>query len=166
MKHIIDDIEGRLESKVPALKYIAQDWGQLSLYVNGERPPVKFPCALVDIQSGQFSNDGNLVQEGLLQITITIADLTQNISRKAPIDLTELERRIYDIMQDIYKALHGWSGHVDYSGFVRTSFGRVIRTDGIRMRTINFTCNWQDRYAEPVIDRTPAATVKVSVSRL
>jgi len=166
MKHIISDIEGRLESQVPLLKYIAQDWGQLSLYTHGDRPPVKFPCALVDIQSGQFSNDGNLVQEGLLQIVITVADMTQNVSRKAPVDLTAYEMRIYDIMQDIYKVLQGWSGGTDYSGLVRTSFGRAIRSDGIRMRTMTFTCNWQDRFAQPVIDRRPAATVKVNVARM
>jgi len=166
MKKIVSDIEGRLESEVPALKYIGQDWGQLSLYVNGDRPPVKFPCALVDIMSGQFTNDGNLVQEGLLQIVISVADMTQNVSRKAPIDLTANEMRIYDIIQDIYKALHGWSGGVDYSGFVRTSFGRAIRDDGIRMRTITFTCNWQDRYAQTVTNRTPAASVKLNVARM
>lgn len=166
MKEIIGDIEGRLESEVSALKYIAQDWGQLSLYLNGDRPPVKFPCALVDIQSGQFSNDGTLIQEGLLQIVITIADMTQNVSRKAPIDLTANEMRIYDIMRYIYKALQGWSGGTDYSGLVRASFGRTIRNDGLRMRSITFTTNWQDRTAQPVVTRTPPASVKVSVSRL
>ena len=146
MEHIITQIQERLSAKVPALKYIAQDWGQLDLYA--DFPPVKFPCALVDITDAQYSNVGNNVQEARLSITITVADLNNRISRNAPNDMQDRAMLIFGLMTAIHQALHGWSGDKDYAKLVRTSMGRQIRDDGARLRTINFTTTWWDQSAD------------------
>lgn len=150
MKHIVEQIQQQLATKVPALKYIAQDWGQLSYYA--EHPPVKYPAALVDISQGQTSQTGKLAQQMLLTINITLADISQHISTKAPADRRDRELAIYTLMQQVHTALHGWSGYKDYSHLIRTAFTRKIREDGIRLTTITFTTNWQDASATPQPD--------------
>lgn len=147
MQHIITDIMARLQSKVTTLQYIAQDWGQLSYYA--DHPPVKFPCALIDISQGQTSQTGKHGQEVLLTINITLAHLSQHTSTKAPADMRNRELAIYTLMQQIHQALHGYSGYRDYTPLIRTAFTRKLRDDGIRISTITFTTNWQDASAIP-----------------
>lgn len=146
MEHIITQIQERLSTEVSDLKYIAEDWGQLDLYT--DTPPVKFPCALIDITSGNFSNVGNLVQEGQLNITITVADISNRISRNATTEMRERAMLIFKLMKSIYQALHGWSGGEDYSKLHRTSFSKQIRDDGARLRVINFSTTFWDQSAD------------------
>lgn len=147
MEHIITQIQKRLSTEVPKLKYIAQDWGQLDLYA--DFPPVKFPCALVDITDAQYSNVGHNVQEAQLSITITVADLSNHVSLLATsAQAHDRAMLIFGLMTAIHWALHGWSGDKDYAKLVRTSMGRQIRDDGARLRTINFTTTWWDQSAD------------------
>lgn len=57
MKNIFLDIQNKL-SNITELKYIDKNWGQL-LY---EQPPVKFPCALLDIANVNYTQLGQLAQ--------------------------------------------------------------------------------------------------------
>src|SRR5579859_4131867 len=62
MKEIYLETLERIESQVPAIKYIDQDFGQIDNVKEGTRAPVGFPCALIDFDEAQFSNLGNKVQ--------------------------------------------------------------------------------------------------------
>lgn len=146
MQHIITQIQERLADKVPALKYIAQDWGQLDLYA--DFPPVKYPCALIDIENGVFTNAGHNVQEGQLSIVITISDLSNRISRTANKEMKERALFIFRIMEDIHRALQGWSGDEDYAKLTRVAMNRQIREDGARLRTLVYSTTWWDQSAD------------------
>lgn len=73
MKQLLIDIQNRLQATVPALKYNDEDWGQLDYYNVAQ--PVKYPCALINISSITWSNQGDFVQQGLVSITITVCDV-------------------------------------------------------------------------------------------
>ncbi len=79
MDEIITAIINKL-NEVPELIHKDENWGQLQLY--GIECPVSWPCALVDISGGQFSNNGKDIrltptnrQEGIISIEITIANI-------------------------------------------------------------------------------------------
>jgi len=55
MKQMVQNIQDRLVQKVPVLKYVDQDWGQMDFW---REHPVKYPCALIDVQSAGYTNDG------------------------------------------------------------------------------------------------------------
>lgn len=164
MKQIIVDIKTRLASKVPVLKYIAKNWGQLNFFTREGAPPVRFPCTLVNINSGQFSNIGAQIQEGLLQVVITIACApASRVSSKAPDQMQDNELFIYELEQQVYKALHGWAGSANYSALIRVSFSESIREDGIQLLTVTYTTNWQDTDAMPVFPTVDNPVPKIVV---
>ena len=65
-------IQQRIAATVPAITYIDQDLGQLNS--NG-RPPVSWPCALIDFENFRFENLGENVQtaEGLVVLRLGFA---------------------------------------------------------------------------------------------
>lgn len=56
-------VQDRLLELLPEkIAYLAEDWGQLDFY--NERPPVNFPCVLIDIAEAEFSDCTRKVQLG------------------------------------------------------------------------------------------------------
>ncbi len=149
MKKLLTDIQARLMALVPALKYVDEDWGQLDYY--SPHPPVQFPAALIDVNNGTFSNTGKLVQLGMVQVRLRIADIKlSNTSGKAPQGQRDAAFAIFDTLELIHKTLHGWSGSEHYSKLIRTAMKRVLRDDGMRIYEINYTVELVDNSAVPV----------------
>ena len=77
MYYLISD---KLAADVTSLQWIDYDWGQL----NDERPPVNFPCALIDIAYTECRNLTEAV--GALDQLVNVASLLNwpsNIQAKA-----------------------------------------------------------------------------------
>ena len=137
MKTILQNILNKL-SEVTELKYIDEDWGQLDYY--SPNMPVKFPCCLIDIQSGQFTNMGQDLakkprqrQNGVFSLKLSLADLKlSNTSLLAPKNQKENAWKIYDIVERIHQKLHGFSPLENCSKLLRLSFNRVMRDDGVQ----------------------------------
>ena len=70
MKEIIQAIQQELAASVPGLRYIDRDWEQLRY----EQPPVKFPCALIEIKSIEYSEILNGEYDARVYGVITVAD--------------------------------------------------------------------------------------------
>ena len=154
MEQILTDIQQRLADQVPALKYIDQDWGQLDYY--SPNPPVKWPCALVDIVQAQFTNTGGGGQLGMVQVKVRVGDLQLSpSSTKAPAAARAAALSIWEVLKDLHKALHGWAGHRHYSKLIRTAQQRIRREDGVRIYEITYTTQITDNSAVPVL---PLAT--------
>ena len=97
MKQLISDIKARLTEKVTYLRYIDEDWGQLDDY--SPDFPVKFPCALIAVTQAQWSNQSRLVQTGIADISVRVADLKlANTNPNAPLNQTENAAIIFDVM--------------------------------------------------------------------
>jgi hypothetical protein len=144
MKTVLENIQNRL-STVSELKYIDENWGQLDDYDNFA--PVKYPCALIEIGSIEFSHlgmDKKAIamnrQMGSASIVISIATvkLTQT-SFNAPKSQKDIAWAIWDILDNVHKSLHGYRPNENTSALMRTGIRRIKRDDGIQLYEITFS---------------------------
>src|SRR5574343_1055189 len=88
-------------SSISTIKYIDEDWGQLDYY--NDNPPVKFPCVLLEIQQIPWQNELNLVQNGIMNISLTVADIKlSNTSFGAPTQQKTNAASIFTTLEDIH----------------------------------------------------------------
>ncbi|MDY3547344.1 hypothetical protein PG291_01850 [Riemerella anatipestifer] len=144
MKNLLQAIQNRL-AEVPELKYIDEDWGQIDYY--SPNMPVQWPCCLIDIQGGQFSNLGKDLskkpkdrQNGILNIEITLANMKlSNTSFNAPNGQKNNAWEIFDWVEKVHQKLHGYAPVENATKMLRTSFGRVQRDDGVQEYKVVYT---------------------------
>ncbi|MDR2449684.1 MAG: hypothetical protein LBD52_06970 [Prevotellaceae bacterium] len=149
MKQILKNILDRLTTRLPALKYVDENWGQLDCF--GSQHPVKYPCALTDIDNAQWSDIGNLCQTGIAQVRITIANLKLGnpSANPAKIRTNSSQFEIVDLMENIHRALHGWAPAEHAGRLTRTASRMVLREDGIKQYEILFSLQIADETAKP-----------------
>ena len=100
------DIESRLKTQVPTLRWFDIDSGQL----NDENPPVSYPCALIDIQYPQCVDQGENEQNCITRVTIRYAFKTYSQSNdKAPAEVRTKAMEAWGLVSDCYSALQGFS---------------------------------------------------------
>ena len=149
MNTILQNIKTQLE-KVSELKYIDEDWGQLDHY--GVDIPVQWPCALVRLSGGQFSDIGRdrkaipqNRQEGILTFEITIAKVKlTNSSNKAPINQQNSAFEIWELVEKVHQALHGWKPIEKTGSLIRSNMNSTKREDGVQEINIIYTCGIHD----------------------
>ena len=122
-------VQDRLLELLPEkIAYLAEDWGQLDFY--NERPPVNFPCVLIDIAEAEFSDCTRKVQLGEAILTVRVAHFDPvNISALAP--NRNKAFRMFVLLRLIYTQLQGLSGE-GFSGLTRTSLRRGKRESANR----------------------------------
>ena len=137
MVTLIEDVRNRL-TEIPGILYIDEDWGQLDEF--SQNPPVRWPCALVDIVDAAPSNMGSKVQLIDCTVLIRLADTRLNkTSQKAPVGGRNNANSFFGLAQTVYQKLHGWHGTDSHYGtLARTGFKRVVRDDGIREYHLRF----------------------------
>lgn len=136
MTNILTAIQDKIKT-IPGINYTDENWGQIDYY--SPSMPVKWPCCLVDLNDGQFSNFGRDLekkpvqrQKGIFSLRLTLADLKlSNTSGMAPKTQQNNAWKIYGIMEDLHKALHGYSPSANCSKLLRRGFQKVMRDDGI-----------------------------------
>lgn len=141
MKTILQSIQNKL-SEIKELQYIDQDWGQLNDYA--PNIPVKWPCALIDTQSGTFFNLSKDFtktpkdrQIGRFNVEITIANLKlTNTSFLTPQKQKNDAWEIYSLIEKVHAQLHGFSPNDNCSKMLRSSFQKTQRDDGVLQYTI------------------------------
>lgn len=123
MKHIFLSIQDRL-SEIPGLQHIDKDWGQLQY----EQPPVKWPCALLDVANADFKQMGRGFQQADADITVTVANLNLvRSSSKAP--MRGHAYATIDLLDEIHQALQLFSDGQHFSPMMRTNLQRVNMLD-------------------------------------
>jgi hypothetical protein len=156
MEHIIEKISKKLTSEVPELKYVDQDWGQMDFY---SRPPVKFPCALLDIQSAEYSNCGNFIQQGIVTVVIRVFDVKLSnqlgaASAEAPANQKENARKIWSLLKKINISLHAQDFLQEGYGLpVRRQLRRTKRNDGCYQNELFYTVQFTDKSMEAVTEK-------------
>lgn len=105
---------------------------------------------MVDSFAVTYENMGKKGQLGLATIRVVIADLKLiNSSQKAPTGQKTKSKSFYLLMKEVYKALHGFSGHDHYTVLIRIREGRLKRNDGVRAHEMLFTVEIKDISAAP-----------------
>lgn len=144
MKAFLETLQTKLAT-LTALKYIDEDWGQLDSY--SPHPPAKFPCALIDITSMNFSDIGKDTADNPINrqlgngiVTFIIADeKLSNTSFKAPQTQKNNAWSIWAIIEDLHKLVHGYKPIANSGALMRTGIKRVRRDDGIQEYQITYS---------------------------
>lgn len=163
---IYEAILTQVKTTVPEIREIEQDLGQLENYET--RPPVSFPCLLIDM--GQFNFDdmgGRNQQHADGQIVLRLADLAwSNSNSLTPAKIRAQALRFYEIEQKLHVALHGWR-NTGFSKLLRRSSVPEQRNDtNIRVRIITYATSFEDDTTAPVYTTitTPEPTVGVGAN--
>ena len=164
MVTILSKIQDRLELKVTELKHIDEDWGQMAMAT----PPVKFPCALIDVQQADYTNDGNLTQQAIAVVAVRLYCLkTSGTSSKAPDTHKERYTAHWQLLDKCTKSLHGY---ILPDSADKNRFGRLIRTrmtkrisneGGIIQFETLYTLQFTDNTCVPVLETKPRPTIKI-----
>ena len=135
METLIKSVQEKLKTAVPELRWIDQDFGQFEL----EKPPVDFPCALIDIPDIQYSDSSNLEQIGDTTLTVRLGFRVYNRSNsKAPDMIKEKGRAHFAIIKKVYKVLHGHEDdEANYNTITRATMLRGKSIDP-RVYTLGF----------------------------
>lgn len=144
METILTNIQNEI-AEISSLKYVDEDTGQLDYY--SPNFPVQFPCCLIDLNDGSFSDVGRDLskkpvnrQNGALSVRITLANMKlSNTSFKAPKSQKDAAWNIFGLMKEIHEKLHGFSPDVNCSKMLRKTFSRSKRDDGIQEYTIYYS---------------------------
>ena len=141
-------LQARIAQQVPNIKHIAQDMGQLSAK---SRPPVSWPCVLIDFEDFRFDNLSENVQLAKGTVVLRLGFNPHSATGKdTPADYREAALAYYDIEWALHKALQGWSPEGDeYGHLVRTSAATQRRHDGYRVRELSYSISFDDYSAKP-----------------
>lgn len=148
MKELYEAILDRLTAKVPDLKMIDFEMGQLDVLALDQRPSVLFPCAFVDISYPLCDDQGDGIQLVTARANIRLA-----FECPLPTDSRASEARraaalaIFETVDDVYKALQGYST-TEFSAFSRKSQTPDNRYAGIKIINMIFETTFEDDTAE------------------
>ena len=148
MKTIYKAITDKLTAEVPALAWIDYDKGQMNVKP-GERPPLKFPCALLRIEIPTAKDVTDTAQDATARITVRLffETLKSETATAYVGDKQDKALEPYDLIADIYAALQGFDT-ADFDALSRKSSADEKRTDGYFGYQHIFTCNFEDLTAE------------------
>lgn len=145
---LLNDLMDYLPTKVPAIRWIDQDFGQLENF--DMRPALLFPCVLIDFGTTTYTPNMRKSQIGNLTITFRLAFAPFTASHSlAPTLVREQALEYYGIEQDLYTALQGYATAYS-STLTRLSASTELRSnDTLRVRSIQYSTIFQDFTATP-----------------
>lgn len=149
MKTIYTAIIARLSEKVPALKWIDKEKGQLKKTGDGQRPSVAYPCALIGISLTSCKDISDTIQDCKASVTVRLAFdpfLMNRTSAQADEEVREQHLEPYDLIADVYAALQGFSTD-NFDSLSRTSQGEEIN-DSLFIYKQSFSTQFEDVTAE------------------
>lgn len=136
------DLMQRIKTQIPEIKWIDQDLGQLEDY--GDRPPVLFPCVLIDIDSVDFSNKGELTQIGEGSILFRLAfQPWSNSNAATPENYRKKALEYYELEHRLHQCLQGY-GTAQYGPLIRQSANSEQRNDPLRVRQLRYSVVLED----------------------
>ncbi len=134
MYYLISD---KLAADVTSLQWIDYDWGQL----NDERPPVNFPCALIDIAYTECRNLTEAVGalDQLVNVAVTIKLAFQHTGEShtaAPLTNRQNALQSLNVIGMVHTCLQGYNGGGTMAGLARRRGNSVPRRDKLKVYTI------------------------------
>lgn len=140
-------LQQHIHDSMPAIRHIDQNLGQLSI---AGRPPVSWPCALIDFDDFSFSDLAANVQlaNGAVVISLGFAPYSAS-SQASPLPVVQQALAYYDLEWALHKVLQGWSPGSDFGSLNRISAVTLNRTDGYRVRELRYAVAFHDYSAMP-----------------
>lgn len=146
--NLFKSILQRIKEKVPQIRFIDHDLGQLENYEI--RPAVAWPCCLIDIDQLGYSDAANNLQqiaEGTVTLRIGLVKYTDS-NNLTPSNVFDNSLQYYEIEQKVFEALHGWAP-TGFSKLLRRVAMTEKRDDDIRVRIVTFAVSFIDESATP-----------------
>ena len=150
-------IRQRIQDEGYAAVYIDQDLGQLR---NNVRPPVSWPCLLIDFEDFKFENLGENVQtaKGTVVFQLGFAPYS-NSTQATPTTYVEQAMKYYDYEFILHEMMQGWSPTETSGSLIRTSVVTQKRKDHYRVRELRYSLAFEDYSTKPGQLTNPATLV-------
>lgn len=148
-------LQEKIQADMPDIKWIDQDMQQLEIYET--RPPVLFPCLLIDFDKTTYDQEGNRTQWGNSMICMRLGFSPFSASNSAaPFSVKTLALQYYEMENRLFRLLDAWAPVNDIcQPIVRIQTETEKRNDGIRVRKIYYTTTFEDDGALPVKQSVP-----------
>ena len=153
-------LQEQVHTHVSEIAYIDQDLGQLN---SKTRPPVSWPCVLIDFEGFSFDDLSENVQtaKGTVVLRLGFAPYS-NSSVATPPDYKTLALNYYDLEWKLHLAIQGWSPAGDACGhLIRSSATTCPRTDNYRVRELRYKIAFDD-YSTKLQKLTTPATLIIN----
>ena len=145
MKTIYTAVTARLKEKVPAIRWIDFDTGQLD---STTRPSVVLPCALLTIFIDSATSITDYSQDCRGRVRVRLAfDQQMKTDSETPPKHLEKALEPYDVIADVYAALQGF-GTEHFDTLSRTRQGKENSRNGLFVYFIEFSVAFEDETAE------------------
>lgn len=142
-------LQERIKTEVPDIRMVDEDKGQLEdIDPKNNRPPVSWPCLLIDFQNCKYDDLGELVQtvDGALVLRLGFPPYSSAASWM-PTATKVKALRYFDIEWQVYKALHGWQPE-GFGTLLCRSSDTEKRMDAIRVRELRYELTFEEHSAE------------------
>lgn len=160
MKQIFLNIQDRLSSLVPALRYIDKNWGQLNI----PQPPVQWPCCLIDLDSIDYSQAADRCRLADASISLIIADRhSVRSSAEAPSKSNAYD--ILDTITAVIEALEGYRVPDTTQALTRTRLQKTYSDQSYDVYTLTFTTAWveQPNKEGETVQASPSISVRLQL---
>jgi len=153
----------------PYFRYIDQDLGQFDNPRPDNRPPVLYPCALIDIEEMHYANVADNCQQGKGSITIRLgfppfsagSSATPETYKEKALYYYELEQILHLALQGAHPVLLDTTGKNIlaniFGAYNRTSATTQRRKDALRVRELTYQIAYDDYSTQPTTQILPAA---------
>lgn len=137
-------IQQRILANVPEIRWIDLDLGQLEN--DSIRPPVAFPCTLLQVSGVTYKDMQGNQQLATATVQIKIGfDSVSQMSNGTPLAYQEDALTHYEIARKVALWLNNWiADGILCKDFTRVSQANENREIGLRVSTIQFVCQWID----------------------
>lgn len=133
-----------LEKEVPELRWIDEDEGQLNTQP-GIRPPVDFPCCLIDIQYPGCRDITDTYQTVTASITLKIVFLSAGeTNNKAPVRFRKRALDRLSVTDKIHTAIQGWQAGGYVSPLSRRSARPSTTAGGLKVYTVVYDTTFEE----------------------
>jgi hypothetical protein len=129
--------------EVEAIKWIDFDSGQLS--ITGDRPPVAFPCCLIDLQYPTCRDTYGSNQLITLNIILKIGFQPRGDTyAAAPGEVRLKALEIFNVIEDVHRVMQGETLSDTVSDISRKRAVKVTRRDGIQVYTVTYETTFEE----------------------
>lgn len=135
-------LQARVQATVAAIQTIDQDLGQLK---PGIRPPVSWPCMLIDFEVFRFEDLSENVQtaNGIVLLQLGFAPRSSSAAI-TPVNYVQMALDYYELEWDLHKVLQGWCPGDSFGSLDRISSETQKRNDSYRVREIRYSLSFDD----------------------
>ncbi|BAV09388.1 hypothetical protein SAMN05421788_101825 [Filimonas lacunae] len=148
-------LQSRIEEKLPEVNYIQQEMGQLD---NIATSGVLFPCVLIDLPGGTFTQESALAENGDITIQLKLVVDVNGVADANAARMTEATLACYELENRLYTAIKGWQPEDGIcQPLNRVSDAGEVRGDGLKVRKLTFSTSFEDSSAAIVyLKQSPA----------